>query len=101
MGINKISILICFGVLSFGTTTFGQTLTNKPIFETKSIKVVTNEKFPQDMESEIFVGSFVPFSRNGTPYFRTEGKTNQVEKFSIETSGDGPSVSLLQKEGET
>ena len=96
MKTNKSFTFLCFGILLVESTVFAQSLTNKPIFETNSIKVVTNDKFPQDMESEIFVGP------KGSPYFSTEGTNNQLHAASVEMSADAStSISVVQKEGET
>ena len=95
MRINKIFVLLCFGAVSFGATVLAQSLTNKPLFEAESIKVVANEKFPEDLECEIFAGP------KGSPFFRMEGKQSQVKTASIESSGAGPTVSLVQKGKQT
>jgi hypothetical protein len=94
--INKSLIFLCFVILLVDSTVFAQSLTNKPVFETNSIKVVTNDKFPQDLESEIFVGP------KGSPYFYAEGKRSELHAATIEMSADGStSISAVQKEGET
>jgi len=95
MRINKFLILICAGFFIFGLTLPAQSLTNKPLFETEFIKVVANEKFPEDLESEIFVGP------KGSPYFSTEGTANRLKAVRLESMGTGPVVSMVQKEGET
>jgi hypothetical protein len=95
MQTNKFIMLVCIGVLSFGLTLIGQSLTNKPLFETESIKVVANEEFPKDLESEIFIGP------KGSPYFTAEGTSNQLKAVRLESIGAGPVVSMVQKEGET
>jgi hypothetical protein len=93
---NKIFVLFCFGILSCDAIGRAQSLTNKPLFEADSIKVVANEKFPNDLESEIFVGP------KGSPYFYTEGKQSQLHAATIEMSADAStSISVVQKEGET
>ncbi len=96
MRINKIFVLFCLGILSCSANVRAQSLTNKPLLEADSIKVVTNEKFPNDLECEIFVGP------KGSPYFYTEGKQSQLHAASIEMSADAStSISVVQKEGET
>lgn len=92
---NKGFILFCLGGMVLSSVVLAQSLTDKPLFEADSIKVVANNKFPKDLECEIFVGP------KGLPYFRAEGEQNQVKKFTIETVGSGPAISMLRKEGGT
>lgn len=92
---NKVFILVGIGALLFSVMVFAQSLVNKPLFEAKSIKVVANDNFPQDLECEVFVGP------KATPYFHVEGKQNQFRSAQIEFQNAGPIVSVVRKEGET
>ena len=95
MKTHKIIAIFCFGILWTGKIVLAQGLTNQPIFETNSIKVVTNEKFPQDLESEIFVGP------KGSPYFHSEGTQSKLESAEISLGGTNPSICVFQKGNET
>ena len=95
MKTNKAFIILCLGICWGNSTVFAQTLTDKPVFETNSIKVVVNEKFPQDLESEVFVGP------KNSPYFRVEGKQSKLKSAEIDLGAANPSISVLSKENET
>jgi hypothetical protein len=86
-------ICVIIGALAMSVIGDGQTLTNKPLFEANSIRVVGNERFPEDIECEIFVGP------KGSPYFHIEGERDRVKAARIEFGGSGPVVSVVQKEG--
>ena len=88
-------------VLSMVSTICAQTLTNKPIFETESLKVVVNGGFRTNLNCEIFVGTNrVPYP-NGSPYFSAEGTSNQLEVVDFEFVGSGPVVGAIRKKDGT
>ena len=95
MQMNKAYILVGVGASLFSVIVLAQSLGNKPLFETESVKIVANANFPKDLECEVFVGAA------GTPYFHVEGKQNQLRSAQIEFQNADTIVSVVRKEAET
>ena len=95
----KILVVFCIGNYFFEPGVYAQNLTNEPVFETNSIRVVTNARFPEDLESELFIGP------KASPFIAVQGTKNKLKSVAIDMGQAPfsviPSITVYPREGET
>jgi hypothetical protein len=71
----------------------GASTKSQVVVDRDSIKILADDKFPEDLNCEIFVGP------NGAPHFHTAGQRTQLKTAAIDIDL-GPSVSVVRTEGQ-
>ncbi len=85
--------IMCTAALLIGAAVLAANSKQKVLVEQNSLRILAGDKFPEELDCEIYVG------QNGFPHFRTEGPHRRMKSASIEIDL-GPSVSVIRKEGE-
>jgi len=90
---KKCLFVVCATAFCAGSVALAVQLKKKVIVERESLKILVGEKFPEELDCEIFVGS------DGSPHFSTEGEKKRMKVATIDIDL-GRSVSVIRKEVE-